>query len=113
MFEVFIIRLHGRALSERLMRPAGVAEVLEFGRLDAQGADAELAGVELVELVAAGGVGALHAAVILGAFGRCTGSIHMSHLAPRRGAAIDFRNGGAHALEWMRRTRGRHALQRP
>ena len=38
---------------------------------------------------------------------------HTSPLAPRRGAAIDFRNGGAHALEWMRRTRGRHALRRP
>ncbi len=43
----------------------------------------------------------------------CTGSMHMSPLAPRRGAAIDFRNGGAHALEWMRRTRGRRALRRP
>ncbi len=62
LVEVFIIRLHGRALSERLMRPAGVAEALEFGRLDVQGADAELA--------TAGGVGALDAAVILGAFGR-------------------------------------------
>ena len=40
------------------MRPIGVVEALEFGQLDVQGADAELAGVELVELVAAGGVGA-------------------------------------------------------
>jgi len=29
-----MIRLHGRALSERLMRPIGVAAVLEFGQLD-------------------------------------------------------------------------------
>ena len=43
---------------------------LEFGQLDVQRADAELAGVELVELVAAGGVGALDAAVIFGASGR-------------------------------------------
>ncbi len=70
MVEVFIIRLHGRALSERLMRPVGVVEALEFGQLDVQGADAELAGVELVELVAAGRVGALDAAVIFGASGR-------------------------------------------
>ncbi len=70
MFEVFIIRLHGRALSERLMRPAGVVEALEFGQLDVQGADAELAGAGLVELVAAGRVGALDAAVIFGASGR-------------------------------------------
>ncbi len=70
MVEVFIIRLHGRALSERLMRPVGVAEALEFGQFDVQGADAELAGVELVELVAAGRVGALDAAVIFGASGR-------------------------------------------
>ncbi len=70
MVEVFIIRLHGRALSERLMRPVGVVEALEFGQLDVQGADAELAGVELVELVAADGVGALDAAVIFGASGR-------------------------------------------
>ncbi len=70
MVEVFIIRLHGRCLSERLMRPVGVVEALEFGQLDVQGADAELAGVELVELVAAGGVGALDAAVIFGASGR-------------------------------------------
>ena len=70
MVEVFIIRLHGRALSERLMRPVVVVEALEFGQLDVQGADAELAGVELVELVAAGGVGALHAAIANGASGR-------------------------------------------
>ncbi len=70
MFEVFIIRLHGRALSERLMRPVGVAEALEFGQLDVQGADAQLAGAGLVELVAAGGFGALDAAVIFGASGR-------------------------------------------
>ena len=58
MVEVFIMRLHGRALSECLMRPVGVVEALEFGQLDVQGADAELAVVELVELVAAGRVGA-------------------------------------------------------
>ncbi len=39
------------------MRPVGVVEALEFGQLDVQGADAELAVVELVELVAAGRVG--------------------------------------------------------
>ncbi len=50
MVEVFIMRLHGGALSERLMRPIGVVEALEFGQLDVQGADAELAGVEPVEL---------------------------------------------------------------
>ena len=65
MVEVFIIRLHGRALSERLMWPIGVVEALEFGQLDVQGAV-----VELVELVAVDRVGALHAAVMLGAFGR-------------------------------------------
>ena len=37
------MRLHGRRLSERLMRPAGVAEALEFGQLGVQGADARLA----------------------------------------------------------------------
>ncbi len=70
MVEVFIIRLHGRALSERLMRPVGVAEALEFGQLDVQRADAQLAVVELVELVAAGRVGALDAAIANGASGR-------------------------------------------
>ncbi len=71
MVEVFIIRLHGRALSERLMRPVGVVEALEFGQLDVERADAQLAGAGLVELAAAGGgVGALHAAAMLGAFGR-------------------------------------------
>ncbi len=70
MVEVPVIRLHGRRLSERLMRAAGVAEALEFGQLDVEGADAELAVVELVELVAAGGVGALDAAIAIGAFGR-------------------------------------------
>ncbi len=70
MVEVFIMRLHGRRLSERLMRPIGVAEALEFGQLDVGRADAELAGAGLVELVSAGGVGALHAAVMLRAFGR-------------------------------------------
>ncbi len=58
MAEVPVIRLHGRRLPERLMRPAGVVEALEFGQLDVQGADAQLAGVELVELVSAGRVGA-------------------------------------------------------
>ena len=43
---------------------------LEFGQFDVQGADAELAGVELVELVAAGRVGALDAAIANGASGR-------------------------------------------
>ena len=52
------------------MRPAGVVEALEFGQLDVQRADAQLAKVELVELAAAGGVGALDAAVIFGASGR-------------------------------------------
>ncbi len=70
MVEVLIIRLHGCRLSERLMRAVVVAEALEFGQLDVQRAHAELAVVELVELVAADGVGALHAAVMLGAFGR-------------------------------------------
>ncbi len=70
MVEVFIIRLHGRCLSERLMRPVVVVEALEFGQLDVQGADAQLAGAGLVELVAAGGVGALDAAIANGASGR-------------------------------------------
>ncbi len=70
MVEVFIIRLHGHALSERLMRPVVFAEALEFGQLDVQGAHAELAVAGLVELVAAGRVGALDAAVAFGAFGR-------------------------------------------
>ncbi len=70
MVEVFIIRLHGRCLSERLMRPVVVVESLEFGQLDVQRAHAQLAVVELVELAAAGGVGALHAAVAIGASGR-------------------------------------------
>ena len=70
MVEVFIIRLHGRALSERLMRPVGVVEALEFGQFDVQGADAQLAVAGLVELAAAGGVGALHAAIANGASGR-------------------------------------------
>ncbi len=52
------------------MRAVGVVEALEFGQLVVEGADAQLAGVELVELVAAGRVGALDAAVIFGASGR-------------------------------------------
>ncbi len=36
LFEVFIIRLHGCRLPERLRRQAGVAEALEFGQLDVQ-----------------------------------------------------------------------------
>ncbi len=52
------------------MRPVGVVEALEFGQLDVQRAHAQLAGVELVELVAAGGVGALDAAIANGASGR-------------------------------------------
>ncbi len=65
MVEVFIIRLHGHRLPERLMRPIGVVEALEFGQLDAQ-----LAGAGLVELAAVGRVGALDAAVAIGASGR-------------------------------------------
>ena len=68
--EVFIIRLHGRRLPERLMRPVVVVEALEFGQLDVQGSDAQLAVVELVELVAAHRVGALDAAVVFWASGR-------------------------------------------
>ena len=52
------------------MRPVGVVEALEFGQLDVQHADAELAVAGLVELAAAGRVGALDAAVIFGASGR-------------------------------------------
>ena len=70
MVEVPIIRLHGCHLSERLMRPIVVVEALEFGQLDVQGADAQLAGIELAELVSAGGIGALDAAAAIGAFGR-------------------------------------------
>ncbi len=58
MVEILIIRLHGCRSSERLMRAVVVAEALEFGQLDVQGAHAQLAGLELVELVAAGGGGA-------------------------------------------------------
>ena len=68
--EVFIIRLHGRRLSERLVRAVVVAEALEFGQLDVQRAHAQLAVAGLVELAAAGRVGALHAAAMLGASGR-------------------------------------------
>ncbi len=70
MVEVFIIRLHGRRLSERLMRAAVVAEAPEFGQLDVQGAHARRAGAEPVELAAAGRVGAFRAAAMLGASGR-------------------------------------------
>ncbi len=52
------------------MRAIGVVEALKFGQLDVERADAQLAGAGLVELVSAGGVGALHAAVMLGTFGR-------------------------------------------
>ncbi len=52
------------------MRPVGVAEAFEFGQLDVEGADAQLAGAGLAELVAAGGVGALDAAAVFGASGR-------------------------------------------
>ncbi len=38
------IRLHGRRLSERLMRPAGAAEALEPGQLGVQLADAQPGG---------------------------------------------------------------------
>ncbi len=94
MVEVPVIRLHGRRLSERLMRAAGVAEALEFGQLDVEGADAQLAGVELVELVSAGRVGALDAAIAIGASGRqheqgdaapLAGGLELGHeLAARR-----------------------------
>ncbi len=104
MVEVFIIRLHGRCLSERLVRPAVVAEALEFGQLDVQGADAELAVAGLVELVAAGGVGALDAAVIFRASGRqdeqfdaaaLAGGLELGH---ELAAAVDL-----HRLEVERR----------
>ncbi len=52
------------------MRAIVVVEVLEPGQLDVQRADARLAGAGLMELAAAGRVGALHAAAMLGAFGR-------------------------------------------
>ena len=52
------------------MRAVVVVEALEFGQLDVQRAHAQLAGVELVELVAAGRVGALDAAIANGASGR-------------------------------------------
>ncbi len=70
MVEVFIIRLHGRCLPKRLMRAVVVVEALEFGQLGVQRAHAQLAGVELVELVAADRVGALDAAIVFGASGR-------------------------------------------
>ncbi len=66
MVEVPVIRLHGSRLPERLMRAVGVAEALEFGQLDVQGADAQLADAGL----AAGRIGALDAAIAIGAFGR-------------------------------------------
>ena len=40
LVEVPAMRLHGRRLSGSLMRPAGAAEALEFGRLDVEGANA-------------------------------------------------------------------------
>ena len=52
------------------MRPVVVVEALEFGQLDVQLAGAQLAVAGLVELVAAGGVGALDAAIVFGASGR-------------------------------------------
>ncbi len=70
LVEVFIIRLHGYRLPECLVRPIGVVEALEFGQLDVQGADAQLASAGLVGLAAAGRVGALDAAVANGSFGR-------------------------------------------
>ncbi len=45
---------HGRRLPECLVRAIGVAEALEFGQLDVQGAHAQLAGAELMKLAAAG-----------------------------------------------------------
>ncbi len=44
------------------MRPVVVVEALEFGQLDVQGADAQLAVVELVELAVVGGAGDARAA---------------------------------------------------
>ena len=64
LVEVFITRLHGRALSECLMRLVSVVVALEPGQLGVGRADAELAGAGLVKLVAAGGVGAPDATVI-------------------------------------------------
>ena len=92
MVEVLIIRLHWCRLSERLMRPIVVAEALEFGQLDVQRAHAELAGAGLVELAAAGGVGALHAAAMLGAFGRQHEQFDAEAPAGGRGlvAAVDL-----------------------
>ena len=52
------------------MRPIVVVEALEFGQLDVQGSDAQLAVAGLVELVAAHRVGALDAAAAIGASGR-------------------------------------------
>ena len=70
MVEVFIIRLHGHRLPECLVRPVVVVEALEFGQLDVQRADAQLAGAGLVELVSAGRIGALDTAAVFGASGR-------------------------------------------
>ena len=98
MVEVFIIRLHGRALSERLMRPVVVVEAPEFGRLDVQGADAQLAGAGLAELAAAGGVGALHAAAMLRAFGR---QREQRDAAPPAGG-LEFGRGLAAAVDLHR-----------
>ena len=44
------MRLHGCRLSERLMRPAGVAEAIEPGQLDVEGAHAQLTGAGLRNL---------------------------------------------------------------
>ncbi len=63
------MRLHGRRLPERLMRAIGVA-ALESGRLDVQGAHAQLDGAGLAELAAAHRAGALDATALFGAFGR-------------------------------------------
>ena len=86
------------------MRPAGVVEAFEFGQLDVEGADAQIAVVELVELVAAGGVGALHAAVMLGASGRqheqFDAALPAGGLEPGRGLAAAV---GLHRLEVERR----------
>ncbi len=104
MVEVPFIRLHGSRLPERLMRAVGVAEALEFGQLDVQGADAQLAVAGLMELAAAGRVGALDAAVAFGAFGRQREQRDAAPLAgglePGRGlaAAVDL-----HRLDIERR----------
>ena len=110
MVEVLIIRLHGRRFVRALVRPVGVVEALEFSQLDVQGADAQLAVAGLVELVSAGGVGALDAAAMLGAFGRqheqgdaaaLAGGLELDHglAAAVNLHRLDFERHLAHPLE--------------